>query len=308
MVIVISSASQPRPTTTDQQNIMKSLMFTDGEPDDNLARHLLKKQGITPDKVVMCKGAKDVLLQKAQKWTETFGDETYVDFDPSTLAGVTELIVLCPPTHLIDHMKTQRQLYANITMWYYGSFNTRCMFDKYEKSDIIEFFNCFKRCYIYERFLATPGKGKGNLNADSTPEGFMDKVFNLKGMAQVMVDWDTAIVQKALRSCMKLLGWEEEDAIDILPPELDASRSLEERQSYQRKYAKIMSIEKNGVGQQMVLADPGIVVTTPKDYTASDISFNGDYTVATPNEKSTVYIVNELGHDVVVGRIDALIV
>lgn len=275
----------------------RQIVFTDLEPDDSLAISIMNQDNV----VYWVVGEGRQLPQKATRLIELVkasckvylgaeSDKEFEEtheatlglkpFDIPLLEDVDTVVMMKPPREFMKYLRYLGKRIKELTLVYYGSFNTRCLFDEYERDDVIGFLSSFKNTYIYESYYAV---GQENL---ITEHDVITRVRQLPHMAEIMDNWDASIVEDCRATCA---------SIDPLFPE-SIPEDHEDFYKYERNRKCYDSIVKAGIGQQMVFADIGLMLSAPSNYTDVNIEFTlGGYLRAVLAHGSPVHVVNHLG-------------
>ena len=293
----------------------RQIVFTDLEPDDCLAISIMNKERVTAWVV----GEGRCLPEKATRLEELVGDEcveVYLGresnkefaethkathefelFNLRRLLDVDTVVMLKPPRELMQYFCTRprdaKEMYGKLTLIYYGSFNTRCLFDDgFTHDEVLAFLSSFKAAYIFESYLA--------VQQDSiiTDKDAIEHIRQLPHMAEIMDDWDAFIVQDCQDTCM---GIDVQFPASIAPYHPEYARYMRNRKCYDY----IMGI---GVGKQMVLADIGLMLTGPEDYMTASIKFTPEgYLQATKSLVSSIHVVKPTSMYEMLARLRAAI-
>lgn len=269
-------------------------VLTDLEPDDVLAIDALLRNNCVIDQLILGEG--NAVEDKAARAYEHWGDriKAYRCGPPSgklfpekkrsvrpplsqdyDLAG-SNLVVLRPPRELVglpDICKT-------ITCYMYGSFNLREL--GMSAADLQRFLHSFRALWVYESY---PAIGDANTLNPSCFEISLLPPF----VRQCMADWDAFCLQDC------------RDTLADLPAE---GRSPEQQRAYDRNLKCAEQIERYQ-GKQMVLADIGLALSEPGDYTRGLICVDPDtgYLSCEPDDGSTQHYVHHIGRDALLSRL-----
>jgi len=270
-------------------------VFTDAEPDDMVALYILSKtfkiglivvnegtalqakaervQKLYPDIPVECGWPSDKPFEECTVPTRTY--DTY-DIDNVTLDNCL-VIMLSPMTGLVQQNPI---VFSQATLWVYGSFNFRSTMTSLQIDTAVmqSFLESFKQTYIYESYHVTGEHN--NLNPDVCSS--MPDIHLIPGMTTIMHAWDTSLLNR-LRS----------KAVS------DPSRTNRDQ--------KVIDQITASLGNQLVLADIGLSVTTKDDYVPCRVSFDPKtlYTQCTPCKpgESTVHMCRQLGFTEITQRL-----
>jgi len=269
------------------------IWFHDNECDDMIFYHIMKNlQNFSPILTVIGESKNiDMKLKFFRKYTSVVniqrGIASSKDFPNLKIAGCVDDIkdfqfndetvnlfrniqtIYCtkPPRELLDYYSKNpidaENLFKNITLYIYGSFNFRCIYDDYPSEMLLKMLSCFGEVYLYESFYAT--KDSNNINPQNTPIQTIEKIRSIPGMSMLMDEWDRMLIDDCFETCE-----------NICPGFLDKQKTPEnlsekDLQIYNRNEKAYRQIKKN-FGKQFVLADPGIALTTPNDYKKTKIT------------------------------------
>jgi hypothetical protein len=288
-------------------------IFTDGEPDDLFAIHILAHK-LRDTAITLVVGEGKNVQGKAARLHGYFplfnvyvSEESHKTFPEPCIprkpfpcvsdVGISALVedrdiyVLKPPRELLTDFSAN----DTATLWYYGSFNTRSCLKTFGHLHIQKWLESFKCTYVYESYRAS---GEQNVvNMDTCP-ALMSLVLSkqggalLRGFHELMERWDTVLMDDCKRACL------------ALDPTFPESIDGEKASRYARRYKTYHQLEAHK-GRQFVLADVGLAVTEPCDYMTAVVSIDPDtgYTEFKYVRDSNVHLISHRGFDVITERI-----
>lgn len=185
------------------------------------------------------------------------------------------IVMIKPGWELFDVDKT---LLSKSTLAAYGSFNFRCLLDKFSRTDLADFLNtAFKRVVLYETFFVMGEDNSiNNVNAPRLYELIRQKAqagdAYWLAVQKAIAIWNSHIAVSQLRSLQKVSkamydSWEEEDKqLEAIATAsgggTDADQVWKKRRANSDKMflggAKIVNSIVVAKGQQMVFADFGL--------------------------------------------------
>jgi hypothetical protein len=192
---------------------------------------------------------------------------------------------LKPPRELIKLWFENNDIFKNINLIGYMSFNIRCLKKTYNDTDIINFIKSFNKVIYYETYLAV---GDNN-TIDNTMSFPFDKLSTVT--TRLMESWNNYMLDDAINNISKNIN----GTYDVFMKKF-TERNFE---FVKRNFRKLVSIV-NSHGCQFVNADCGLIVSMlmeldQSDYTYGDISYNNaGYTVVTNKPDSNILIINPI--------------
>lgn len=205
------------------------------------------------------------------------------------------LFVSMAPLRLLDEYAADPPAfcwkYAHTRLVIYGSFNFRRVVSSGGGECMITMMHAFKDVYIYESYHAT---GTDNtINDDNAPDGLVDRIRDLPGMAQHMDQWDAWNMARMRDRCIEI--------DPSFPEALPDGHAKAERYARRRKIYHQLEAH---AGRQMVLADMGLALTSTKDYHPVKVRMDPrGYTEATAYASSKIHMINALGHAKIARRL-----
>jgi len=131
-------------------------------------------------------------------------------YDPTSAFENADIIVcMSPPLELIDAFNKSQNIFAEATLYLYGSFNIRQLFDLgHTRETVTLLLGAFNRCVLYETFTATGG-GKNNL----TDVELLDQIdATFPAMRAISRWWNGAILTEMVEA-QKTMPWDSRQKI-----------------------------------------------------------------------------------------------